>query len=232
MPSFGECTLYSIHRRGLEGVEGDYSKKNAVICCCLYIKLFIWKRFEECVREKTAHLATLKYTSIQVGNLLKETAEIESGLAEKPSWDQANRGQKLGLVWRNRKKISQIIKDYFCLPFFLLIILWLGYTVVRHQKIHQESWPRIFGSYASEDRAEGVFTEPFFPALIQTKHLFFSTLSFLTRKTWFSALSPTLFTNIWKKTKCFKFADFFLFGFCLVLEKQASVWFSSDCLRL
>jgi hypothetical protein len=28
-----------------------------------------------------------------------------------------------GLVWRNRKKISQIIKDYFRLPFFLLIIL-------------------------------------------------------------------------------------------------------------
>jgi hypothetical protein len=27
------------------------------------------------------------------------------------------------LVWRNRKKISQIIKDYFHLPFFLLIIL-------------------------------------------------------------------------------------------------------------
>jgi hypothetical protein len=44
-------------------------------------------------------------------------------MAEKPSWDQANRRQKLGLVWRNRKKISQITKDYFYLPFFLLIIL-------------------------------------------------------------------------------------------------------------
>jgi hypothetical protein len=47
-------------------------------------------------------------------------------MAEKSSWDQANRRQKLGLVWRIRKKISQIIKDYFCLPFFLLIILWLS----------------------------------------------------------------------------------------------------------
>jgi hypothetical protein len=28
------------------------------------------------------------------------------------------------MVWRNRKKISQIIKDYFYLPFFRLIILW------------------------------------------------------------------------------------------------------------
>jgi hypothetical protein len=45
-------------------------------------------------------------------------------MAGKPSWDQANRRQKLGLVWRIRNKISQIIKDYFYLPFFLLIILW------------------------------------------------------------------------------------------------------------
>jgi hypothetical protein len=39
------------------------------------------------------------------------------------SWDQASRGEKIGLVWRNRKKISQIINDYLYLPFFLLIIL-------------------------------------------------------------------------------------------------------------
>jgi hypothetical protein len=55
--------------------------------------------------------------------LKKETAEIETGMAGKSSWDKANRWQKLGLVWRIRKKISQIIKDYFHLPFFLLIIL-------------------------------------------------------------------------------------------------------------
>jgi hypothetical protein len=51
-------------------------------------------------------------------------AEIETGMAEKSSWDQANIWKKISLVWRNRKKISQIIKDYFYLPFFLLIILW------------------------------------------------------------------------------------------------------------
>ncbi len=33
-------------------------------------------------------------------------------------------GEKLGLVWRNRKKISQIINDYLYLPFFLLFISW------------------------------------------------------------------------------------------------------------
>jgi hypothetical protein len=43
-------------------------------------------------------------------------------MAEKSSWDQANRLQKLDLVWRNRKKISQIINDEFYFPFFLLII--------------------------------------------------------------------------------------------------------------
>ncbi len=61
--------------------------------------------------------------SISLDSTFKETAEIETGMAEKSSWDQAKRRQKLGLVWRNRKKISQIIKDYFYLSFFLLIIL-------------------------------------------------------------------------------------------------------------
>ncbi len=58
-------------------------------------------------------------------------------MAEKSSWDQAKRPQKLGLVWRNRKKISQIITDYFYLPFFLLIIfLWLRCIPreIRNQK--------------------------------------------------------------------------------------------------
>jgi hypothetical protein len=48
---------------------------------------------------------------------------LETGMAERSSWDQAGKRQKLGLVWRNRKEISQIIEDYFYLPFFLLIIL-------------------------------------------------------------------------------------------------------------
>jgi len=54
----------------------------------------------------------------------KDTAETETEVAEKSRWDQANRGEKLGLVWRNRKKISQIINVNLYLPFFLLIILW------------------------------------------------------------------------------------------------------------
>jgi hypothetical protein len=56
--------------------------------------------------------------------LVKETAEIETGMAEKFSLNQADRQQKHVMVWRNGKKISQIIKEYFYFPFFLLIILW------------------------------------------------------------------------------------------------------------
>ncbi len=33
---------------------------------------------------------------------------MESEVAEKCSWDQENREEKLGLVWRNRKKTSKI----------------------------------------------------------------------------------------------------------------------------
>jgi hypothetical protein len=55
--------------------------------------------------------------------LSSDTTETEYEITEMSSWGQANRGEKLGLVWRNRKKFSQIINDYFCLPFFLLIIL-------------------------------------------------------------------------------------------------------------
>jgi hypothetical protein len=70
--------------------------------------------------------------------LVKETAEIETRMADKSSWDQANIRQNLGLVWRIRKNISQIIKDYFYLPVFLLIILCtavIKLCVVLHLKI-------------------------------------------------------------------------------------------------
>jgi hypothetical protein len=40
--------------------------------------------------------------------------------------------QKLGLVGRNRKKISQIIKDYFYFLFSLLIILWDAHSIPFH----------------------------------------------------------------------------------------------------
>ncbi len=66
----------------------------------------------------------------------QETAENETGMAGKSRWDQANRRQKPCLDWRNRKKISQIIKDYFYLLFFLLIILWVSVFILG-QKIEK-----------------------------------------------------------------------------------------------
>jgi hypothetical protein len=46
-----------------------------------------------------------------------------------PAMGPANSRQKLGLVWKNRKKISQIINDYLYMPFFLLVILWVKGTI-------------------------------------------------------------------------------------------------------
>ncbi len=52
----------------------------------------------------------------------------------------ANRRQNLGLVWRNRKKISQIINNYLCLTFFLLIILCSRVTTQGVTKRCRLSW--------------------------------------------------------------------------------------------
>ncbi len=53
------------------------------------------------------------------------------------SWDQANIWQKPGAFWISRKKISKIIKDYFYLPFFLLIMLWGASKAVRMCRGHE-----------------------------------------------------------------------------------------------
>ncbi len=87
----------------------------------------------------------LLFTFCKFCLFVKETAGIATGMAEKSSWDQANIRQKLGLIWRNRKKISQIIKEYFYLPFFLLIILWRSPFVLERTRImalcvRHQSW--------------------------------------------------------------------------------------------
>jgi hypothetical protein len=56
------------------------------------------KGFEECVREETAHLATLKSKSILVYSLPNDTAEIETGMAEKSSPETRQTDRK-NLVW-------------------------------------------------------------------------------------------------------------------------------------
>jgi hypothetical protein len=83
--------------------EGTKTKTARVLIKCLACK-FRSSYF--------AHLATLKSNNSLKVNSLKDTAETESEVAEKSSWDQANRGGKLGLAWRNRKKISQTTFTY------------------------------------------------------------------------------------------------------------------------
>jgi hypothetical protein len=48
-------------------------------------------------------LKRLQKLKQETAEIKKETAENETGMAEKSDWDQANRRQKPGLVWRNRK---------------------------------------------------------------------------------------------------------------------------------
>jgi hypothetical protein len=60
--------------------------------------------------------------------------------------EKAYRLKKLGLVWRNRKKISQIINAYLYLPFFLLIILWCEVSgCIGHGAKNKPNLPRELG---------------------------------------------------------------------------------------
>jgi hypothetical protein len=47
-------------------------------------------------------------------------------LAEKSSWDRQTDGKNLVWFGEIERKLAQIINDYLCLLFFLLIILWMG----------------------------------------------------------------------------------------------------------
>jgi hypothetical protein len=62
---------------------------------------------------------------------LQTLQRLKQEWQKSPASDQANRRQKLDLVWGNRKKISQIINAYLYIPGFLLIILCLSCTPLR-----------------------------------------------------------------------------------------------------
>jgi hypothetical protein len=98
-------------------------------------KFSCWNIFPKRTKTKAARVLISwlprKFRSLKIvgtSNLLFTfcyTAETESEIAEKSNWDQVNRGEKLGLVWRNRKKISQIINDYLLHTVLLLILCYL-----------------------------------------------------------------------------------------------------------
>ncbi len=66
------------------------------------------KRFIKGVREE--NLKFIKYK-------LRHCKDWNRNCRKVQPWDQANRPQKMGLVWRNRKKISQIINAYTVIRF-------------------------------------------------------------------------------------------------------------------
>jgi hypothetical protein len=68
-----------------------------------------------------AHLATLKSSNSKRQRRIRSSRKVQLG----PDKQRA----KTWIVWRNRKKISQII-NYLYLPFFLLIILWARDTKI------------------------------------------------------------------------------------------------------
>jgi hypothetical protein len=79
------------------------------------------KGFEECVREETAHLATLKSKKYYVYILPKDIAEIETGIGEKSNPGTRQTDGK-NLVW-----FGEIERNYQCLP--LHTILPLNYLM-------------------------------------------------------------------------------------------------------
>jgi hypothetical protein len=105
--------------------------------CDIYVlKILLWCSLR-CVQQR---LVTLRHVTVTLccitlcSNILSRiyctvhvSVEIETEMAGISSCDQAKGRQKLGLVWKIKKEISQIIKDLY-FPFFLLIILWLSYS--------------------------------------------------------------------------------------------------------
>ncbi len=69
------------------------------------------------------HLATLKSKKYKSIAFIKTLQRLKQEWQKSPALGLIKR-QKLGFVWKNRKKIGQIINVYLYLPFFLLIILW------------------------------------------------------------------------------------------------------------
>ncbi len=85
--------------------------------------IFFWCLFPSCTFWILCNLLLL-FTFFQVCLLVKETAEVETGMEEKFRWDQANIRQKLGLVWRNGRKLAKLSKTTFTyrlpLKYFML----------------------------------------------------------------------------------------------------------------
>ncbi len=105
---------------------------------------FFWCLFPSCTFWILCNLLLL-FTFCQVCLLVKETAEIETGMAEKYSSDQANIWQKLGLFWRNRRLFAILSKTTFTYHsssylFFVSNILKIFPWQVCSQIVDDTNW--------------------------------------------------------------------------------------------
>ncbi len=87
--------------------------------------VYNWSRFftAQLITYCTVHVGVRTY-KLQIIHIWERVQDEKKQERQKcPAGTRQTDGKNWVLVWRNRKKISQIIKDYFHLPFFLLIIL-------------------------------------------------------------------------------------------------------------
>jgi hypothetical protein len=65
-----------------------------------------------------------KLNIFQVDSILTNTPGILTEVAEKACWDPANRGQKLGLVWKLERKSAKfsIMTFAYCSTFYLSFV--------------------------------------------------------------------------------------------------------------
>ncbi len=86
----------------LEGGRGRGAGQTCPVSNCIHgVCSFPFHLSFSYLRSAVEASLDMKKFHMERNNLHKDTAETETEVAEKSSWDQANRGQKIGLVWRN-----------------------------------------------------------------------------------------------------------------------------------
>jgi hypothetical protein len=99
---------------GWEGGEGVYSMKIVVVVAAsMYISIFTWKGYEECVGEKTANLATLKSKSIYLITFSKRLQWLKQEWQTSPSGTRQTEGKNSVWFGEIERKLAKLSKTTF-----------------------------------------------------------------------------------------------------------------------